>query len=125
MRVHNFAGFMKSRTRMNEQADFSMDGFENDYNEYEPEEGYGMDFGANPEDGEEMPADEPIEGDEDGSEDTEEVTLEDLKAMIEDLTERIEKLEGVEEGDEATEDGDETEEGKEGEEAPAEGTEEK
>ena len=112
MKVHNFAGFTKTRGKMNESEDMEVPGMSGaapmDY-----AAGY---YGANPEEGEEMPEDE-MEDETEGEEE-EEVTLEDLKAMIEDLTERIEKLEGGEEEEE-----EEPAEGEEGEE-PAEGEEE-
>jgi hypothetical protein len=104
MKVKNFAGFMKTR-KMNESdgMDYNAGAYGSD--EYGDSES-GM-YGANPEDEE-----EPEEGAEEGEE---ELTLEDLKAMIDDLTERVKKLEPEEE-----EEPEEGEEGEEGEE-PAEG----
>ena len=102
MKVKNFAGFMKTR-KMNESEYY---GDSEEYNDQE--DGY---YGANPEDEE-----EPVEGEEgEEGEPAEELTLEDLKAMIDDLTERVKKLEPEEEEEPA-----EGEEGEEGEE-PAEG----
>lgn len=105
MRVKNFAGFMKNRLNESE-------GMMNDYSS-NPEEdmtaGY-YGYGANPEDEE-----EETEGEGEGEE-TEELSLESLKAMIDDLTERIEKLEPEEEEEGEGEEG----EGEEGEEAEGE-----
>ena len=88
MKVKNFAGFMKSRLNESEEME-----------KYEA----GL-YGANPED-EDMAAE--LEGmeDEEGFEEEaeEEVTLEDLKAMVEELTERVEALEGGGEEDEDVE----------------------
>ena len=109
MKVKNFAGFMKTR-KMNENDSWNEEeGFGSD--EYSEDDGAGY-YGANPED-EEEPA-EGEEGAEEGAEE-EELTMEDLKAMIDDLTERVKKLEPEEEEEPA-----EGEEGEEGEE-PAEG----
>lgn len=133
MRVQNFAGFMKSRNtgKVNEQDDYAagdnMDASTmygtapNWANEYDDSR-HESDFGANPEEDEEVNPDEEAPEGEDESGEQEEVTLEDLKAMLDDLTERVEKLEGggeEEEGAEGEEDA-EGEEGVEGEEAPAE-----
>lgn len=116
MRVKNFAGFMRTR-KMNES-----DSWNEGSEEYqEGEDGYGMSpeddygyFGANPEEEE---TEEGAEGEEGEEGADEELTLEDLKAMIDDLTERVKKLEPEEE---EAEEGEEGEEGAEGEE-PAEG----
>lgn len=103
MKVKNFEGFMKTKSKKTSKV-----------NEQFEE---GMNAGANPE--EDINADEleNLEGEEgaEGEEGEEEepLTLEDLKAMVEDLTERIEKLEG----------GGEEGEGEEGEEEDAEGEE--
>lgn len=104
MKVKNFAGFMKTR-RMNESD--GMEGAEDTgYYGSNPEDEMGMGYyGANPEEEE-----EPEEGAE------EELSLEDLKAMIDDLTERVKKLEPEEEGEE----GEEGEEPADGEAKPAE-----
>jgi len=100
MKVKDFKGFMSSKA-INEQENF--DGTD-----------AGMQYGANPEDdaaegefkeGEDMEG-EDMEGEE------EEVTLEDLKAIVDDLTERLEALEPDEE------------EGEEGEMEDEEGAEE-
>ena len=121
MKVKNFAGFMKSRNTRTNESEYM--GF--DYGDDTEMGEYGMstedEYGANPEEEEE----ETPEGEE--PEEGEEVTLEDLKAMIEDLTERVEKLEGG--GEEEEPEGEETPEGEEapegeeeapeGEEAPA------
>lgn len=103
MKVKNFAGFMKTR-KMNESEYYG------DNEEYDDQEaGY---YGANPEDEE-----EPMEGEEGEEEEpAEELTLEDLKAMIDDLTERVKKLEPEEEEEPA--EGEEGEEPAEGEAAP-------
>jgi hypothetical protein len=105
MKVKNFAGFMKTR-KLNENDGWdNSEEYGNDEYADDSEAGY---YGANPEDEE-----EPEEGAEEGEE---ELTLEDLKAMVDDLTERVKKLEPEEEeegeGEEA--------EGEEGE-KPAEG----
>ena len=139
-RVKNFAGFMKSRLNEDGMAYSSHGGVSDgsmtpygethigsDHNEFGYPESPDFDaesaediedewYGANPEEDEEVEADA-----EEGMEEEEEVTLQDLKAMIEDLTERIEKLEGGEEGEEGTEEGTEEEgaEGEEGAEEPA------
>jgi hypothetical protein len=105
MRVKNFSGFMKTR-KINESMG------EQDWN-------LGMDgqYGANPED-EENPEGDEMEGDDADGEEAEELTIDDLKAMIEDLDARLKKLEPEEE---ESEEGEEAE----GEEAePAEGEEE-
>ena len=107
MKVHNFAGFMKSvhKKRM----------FESDEETY-------MDYSANPEEGDGAALDDMTDDDqpeEEGDEDQPEVTIEDLKAMIEDLTQRIETLEG---GGEEEEEEPTDEEPAEGEEEPAEET---
>ena len=114
MKVHNFAGFMKTRGKVNESEEMEVPDMSGsapmDYSA-----GY---YSANPEEGEEeMPEEEPVEGEE--GEEEEEVTLEDLKAMIEDLTERIEKLEGDGEEEEEEPAEGEEEEPAEGEEEPA------
>ena len=105
-KVENFEGFMKNKSKINEQFD-------------------GMEAGANPEEDINAEELENLEGEE-GAEDAEgeegeeePLTLEDLKAMVEDLTERVEKLEG---GGEEELEGEEGMEGEEGEEA-AEGEE--
>ncbi len=112
-KVHDFAGFMKNRNKINEQAEG--EGAED--NAYgEPQ----IDFGANPEDGEDdgdldlEVGDEEGEGDEEGDE--EEFTLEDAKAMIEDLDARLTALEPEEdlEGEEGEEGEGEEGEGEEG-----------
>lgn len=124
MRVQNFAGFMKFRAagKINEQGDYmgsspseytGMEGEDPGFPRNEYWEENEMSFGANPEEEENPDLEENPEGEE-GGEEQEEVTLEDLKAMLDDLTERVEKLEG----------GGEEEEGAEGEEAPAEDEEE-
>lgn len=106
-KVKDFSGFMKSRLNESEE----MEGM-----------AAGMSYGANPEEEEmEMEEFEEVEGDEAEGEEEEEVTLEDLKAMVEDLTERIEALEGGDEEEEEVEDedaeGEEEEEVEEEEEA--------
>lgn len=111
-KVHDFAGFMKNRNKINEQAEG--EGAED--NAYgEPQ----IDFGANPEDGEGDDGDLDLEvGDEEGEgeegEEEEEFTLEDAKAMIEDLDARLTALEPDEDPDEEGEDDLEGEEGEEG-----------
>ena len=85
MKVKNFSGFMRSKLNESmgsEYADDSMD--------------MGM-YGANPEDEDALAADE---GDDAEGGADEELTLEDLKAMIDELTERVEALEGGGEEDE-------------------------
>ena len=116
MKVKNFAGFMKTR-RMNESD--GMEGAEQvGYYGSNPEDELGMGYyGANPEEEE-----EPAEGEDGESEEgaDEELTLENLKAMIDDLTERVKKLEPEEEGEgEEGEEGEKPAEGEEGE-KPAE-----
>ena len=106
MRVKNFAGFMKFRGNVSESEMTS------DHMGYMPEDDMHS-YGANPEEEEETAEGEEAE---EGAE--EEVTLEDLKAMIEDLTERVNKLEGGEEEAEDEEAEEATEE--EGEEAAEE-----
>ena len=103
MKVKNFAGFMKTR-KMNENDD--MGGYSNDEYADDSEAGF---YGANPEDEEEPEEGAEEEGAEEGEE---ELTMEDLKAMVDDLTERVKKLEPEEE-----------EEPEEGEEEPEEGEE--
>ena len=98
MKVKDFKGFMNSKS-LNEDEMYD-----------------GAYAGANPEEGEaeEMPDgemnDEFADEDEEGMEE-EEVTLEDLKAIVDDLTERLEALEGDdEEGeDEEMEEGEDEE----------------
>jgi len=101
MKVKDFNGFMSSKA-LNEQENF--DGTD-----------AGMQYGANPED--EAAEGEFEEGEIEGEEmegEEEEVTLDDLKAMVDDLTERIEALEPDRE-----EEGEEGEEDMEGEEEEA------
>jgi hypothetical protein len=106
MKVKNFAGFMKTR-RLNESDDMM-----GDYG-MSPEDTEAGYYGANPEDEEDADVDAE-DSDEEGE--TEELSLESLKAMIDDLTERVKKLEPEEE-----EEGEgENEEEEEGEAAPAE-----
>ncbi len=116
-KVKNFAGFMKTKSKvkkLNEQDEEGLDA------------GY---YGANPEDEEgdgdaslsdEEYAEEDFEEEdfEEGDEEEEEPTLEDLKAMIDDLEERITALEPEEEeeSEEEEEEGEEESEGEEGEE---------
>jgi hypothetical protein len=135
MKVQNFAGFMKTRAtgKVNEEDNFpafdnmtsetmyggTPNGFANEYDA----DRNAVDFGANPEEEETPELDETPEGEEgaEGEDEQEEVTLEDLKAMIDELTERVEKLEGggeEEEGEEGAEG--EGEEGAEGEAAEGE-----
>lgn len=105
-KVHDFAGFMKNRSkRVNEQEfDDAASGSSAEYDE-------GVKFGANPEgdDLEDDDLDLEAEGEEGEEGEEEEVTLEDLKAMIEDLDARITALEPE------TEEEGEGEEGEEGE----------
>ena len=102
-KVKDFKAFMKSKI-----------------NESEELEGMsaGMNYGANPE-GEEEALDFEGMEDEKGAEvEEEEVTLEDLKAIVDDLEERLSALEGGNEGEEEEEaEGAEGEEGEEEEEA--------
>lgn len=113
MRVKNFVGFMKLRGNVSESDMTS------DHMGYMPEDDMHS-YGANPED-EDEPTGEEMEGEDmEGEGAEEEVTLEDLKAMIEDLTERVDKLEGGgEEEEEEGAEGEEGEEGAEGEETEA------
>lgn len=91
MKVHNFQGYLKSKVSNSllEKEDCS--------------------YGANPEE-EEMKNDSDmgmedefdlggdLEGGESEEEEAEEVTLEDLKAMLDDISSRVSALEGGEEG---------------------------
>jgi hypothetical protein len=107
MKVKDFKGFMSSKA-INEQENF--DGTD-----------AGMQYGANPEDdaAEGEFEEEGLEDEEGMEGEEEEVTLEDLKAIVDDLTERIEALEPDEE---EGEEGDmEDEEGAEEEGAEEEG----
>ena len=83
MKVSNFGEFMKSqKKRVNES-----------------EEMMSANYGANPE--AEMEEMDEIEGEEaEEGEEEDEVTIEDLKAMVEDLEERVRALEGGEEAEE-------------------------
>lgn len=96
MKVQNFNGFMKNRSKINEQ----MEG-----------------FGANPEDDELSDVDPNGEFDDneegDEGEGAEPLTIEDLQAMIEDLTERVAMLENP--GGEGDAEGEEGEDDAEGE----------
>lgn len=80
MSVHNFENYLKAKNAILE------------------EEGC---YGANPEeevmDAPELEAEFELEGEE-GEEEVEEVTLEDLKAMLDDISSRVSALEGGEEG---------------------------
>ena len=108
--VHNFAGFMRNRKKINEQME-SEGSEDNAYGEPQ------IDFGANPEDGEDdgdldlEVVDEEGEEGEEGDE--EEFTLEDAKAMIEDLDARLTALEPDEEEEGEGEEDMEGEEGAE------------
>jgi hypothetical protein len=87
-KVKDFKGFMKQRLNESEE----MEGM-----------AAGMHYGANPEEEEEMPMDDSeMEGEDmdDMEGEEEEVTLEDLKAMVDDLTERMDALEGGDEEEE-------------------------
>lgn len=106
-KVKDFKAFMRSKV-----------------NESEELEGMnaGMNYGANPEGEEEETLD--LEGmeDEEGVEmEEEEVTLEDLKAIVDDLEERLSALEGGEEGEdeEGAEEVEDEEGAEEGEEEEA------
>jgi len=107
MKVKDFKGFMSSKA-INEQENF--DGTD-----------AGMQYGANPEDeaaeGEFEEGEELEDGEMEGEE--EEVTLEDLKAMVDDLTERIEALEPDEELEDEDAEGEEGLEDEEGAEEEA------
>jgi hypothetical protein len=102
-KVKDFKAFMK--TKVNESED--LEGME-----------AGMNYGANPEDEEDTMDLEGMEEEE--GEEEEDVTIEDLKAIVDDLEERISALEGGDEEEEEDEDAegeeDESEEN-EGEEA--------
>lgn len=99
MKVKNFAGFMKTR-KLNENDNWenSEEGYGDEYAD-DSDSGY---YGANPEDDEDADADANAE---EGAD--EELTLEDLKAMIDDLTERVKKLEPEEEDEEGADEGEE------------------
>lgn len=112
MRVKNFAGFMKTRmneSMMDDQWEPGSEGSDEFEEGDDATSGY---YGANPEEEEEPIDDE--EGEE--GEGEEELTLEDLKAMIDDLSERLKKLEPEEEGEKEEGEGEEEAEGEEGEE---------
>jgi len=106
MKVKNFSGFMRSKLNESMGSEYADDNI-----------GMGM-YGANPED-EDALADEEGADTEEGAD--EELTLEDLKAMIDELTERVEALES---GGEEEEGAEEEEEGAEEEGAEEEGAEE-
>ena len=95
-KVKNFKGFMRSKA-INENDGLTA-GYSYGANPEEEEEGAGMEGGYDEElDGEEM------EGEEMEGEEEEEVTIEDLKAIVDDLEERLSALEPEEEesGDQA------------------------
>lgn len=101
-KVKNFKAFMDAK--INESED--LEGME-----------AGMNYGANPEE-DELDL-EGMEGEEaEGEEMEEEVTIEDLKAIVDDLEERLSALEGGDEEEESEEEeedseGEEEEEGEE------------
>lgn len=83
MKVKDFKGFMSESAAINEMdSEYSEEGTK-----------AGMQYGANPE-GEDMEEGDMEEG---GVDTDEELTIEDLKAMVDDLTERVEALEPKEE----------------------------
>jgi len=96
-KIANFNSFMKTK-RLNEME------------ETDNEFAMSMDaYSEDPEEMDELEEDPDLDLDEEGAEE-EELTIEDLKAIIDDLEERLSALEG----------GEETEEGEEGEEEEAE-----
>ena len=104
-KIANFNSFMKNRLNEMEEMD----------NEF------AMSMDAYSEDPEEDNLDEDPELDEEGMEDEEEeLTIEDLKAIVDDLEERLSALEGGEEGEEEEDEEGEEEEGEEGEEEEGE-----
>jgi septum formation inhibitor MinC len=105
-KIANFNSFMKTR-RLNEMEEMD--------NEF----AMSMDaYSEDPEEMDELEEDPDLDLDEEGAEE-EELTMEDLKAIVDDLEERLSALEGGEEGEE-----EETEEAEEGEEEEGEEEEE-
>lgn len=102
-KIANFNSFMKNRLNEMEEMD----------NEF------AMSMDAYSEDPEEDNLEEDPDLDEEGMEDEEELTIEDLKAIVDDLEERLSALEGGEGEEEEDEEG-EDEEGEEGEEEEVE-----
>jgi hypothetical protein len=90
MKVHNFQGYLKSKVsnRLLEEEDCGSYGAN-------PEEEMENDSNMNAEDEFDLGGD--LEGEE-SEEEEEEVTLEDLKAMLDDISSRVSALEGGEEG---------------------------
>ena len=105
-KIHNFGNFMKAKAKLNEQENYDGEAPEAAADNFALSM---ADYGADAEDEEvieEEPEMEDLESDED-----EEVTMEDLKAMIDDLTERVESMEGGddEESDEESDEEDDEE----------------
>jgi len=109
MKVKDFKGFMSSKSgKLNEQ-------FQNENLE-------GMSSGANPEMADQADQEEVSDQGEFSDQDVEEeeVTMDDLKAMIDDLEERLSALEPDQEPDQEGEEGEEGEEVADQEEADVE-----
>jgi len=110
-KIANFNSFMKTR-RLNEMEEMD--------NEF----AMSMDaYSEDPEEMDELEEDPDLDLDEEGAEE-EELTMEDLKAIVDDLEERLSALEGGEEGEEEEAEEGEEEEAEEGEEEEEEEEEE-